>query len=347
MGNDTSKGSIWGRVMKYVLPLFFTVGLCYVLFHNIDFAEMMEIIRTQCDYRWIAAALVVSVFSHVFRAMRWNIQLQALGIHAPLRVLVLSVFGTYAVNLVLPRLGELWRSTYVAQRQDAPFASVFGSMVAERLADTVTVLLLTLLVFAVASRTLIGYLSQSQSTYDAAMALLTSPWLIFGMLLLVGLAVWFFTLHPKEGSAAWKVHRFFAGLWQGFAVIAKMPGKGRWLLYTFLLWGAYFTQMWLAFYAFPFTAEVAAHYGIVAVLVTFVFSSISMGVPSNGGIGPYQWAIIFALSIYGVDRTAASAFGNLVLGSQTALLIVLGIYTFIAITLDKKKNSPSKQIINK
>ena len=62
-----------------------------------------------------------------------------------------------------------------------------------------------------------------------------------------------------------------------------------------------------------------------------------MGVPSNGGIGPWQWAVIFALGIYGVGATQAGAFGNLVLGSQTLLLIALGIFTFIAIALDKKK----------
>ncbi len=342
MADASKKSSVGGLVMKYLLPVFFTVGLCYVLFKGIDFKEMMQIIRTQCDFRWIAAALVVSIFSHIFRAMRWNIQLQALGIRAPLHVLVYSVFGTYAVNLVLPRLGELWRSTYVAQRQDAPFAAVFGSMVAERLADTLTVLLLTLAVFVLASTTLVDYLRQSEATYQAAVALVSSPWLWVAVAACAAAAVWFFTRRPAEGTVLWKARRFVDGLWQGFAVIAKMPGKGRWLFYTALIWGAYFTQMLLAFYAFPFTSEVMSHYGILAVLVTFVFSSISMGVPSNGGIGPYQWAIIFALGIYGVDKLQASAFGNLILGSQTALLILLGIFTFVAITLDKKKKSISK-----
>ena len=41
-----------------------------------------------------------------------------------------SIFGTYAVNLVFPRLGEVWRTGYIAQRQKAPFTTVFGSMVA-------------------------------------------------------------------------------------------------------------------------------------------------------------------------------------------------------------------------
>ena len=68
-----------------------------------------------------------------------------------------------------------------------------------------------------------------------------------------------------------------------------------------------------------------------------------MGVPSNGGIGPWQWAVIFALGIYGVGRAPASAFANLVLGCNTLLLIVLGIITFIGIAADRKRKPSLKQ----
>ncbi len=117
-----------------------------------------------------------------------------------------------------------------------------------------------------------------------------------------------------------------------------MPGKGRWLLLTAGLWGCYFVQLYVAFYAFPFTREVLAQHGILAALVAFVLSSISMGVPSNGGIGPWQWAIIFALGIYGLGQAQAAAFANLVLGTQTMLLILLGLFTFGCIALDKRRH---------
>ncbi len=101
---------ILGYALKYGVPLLVTVLLCKLLFYGVDFDEMMDIIRRQCDFSWIGLALVIAVFSHIFRAMRWRIQLRALGIDVPLFPLVLSIFGTYAVNLVLPRLGEVWRT---------------------------------------------------------------------------------------------------------------------------------------------------------------------------------------------------------------------------------------------
>ncbi len=331
-----------GYALKYGVPLLVSVGLCYLLFTGVDYGQMIEIIKHDCNYWWIALALVISVFSHVFRAMRWNIQLKALGIKAPLWVLVLSVFGTYAVNLVLPRLGELWRTTYVSQRQKASFTEVFGSMVAERLADTVTVLLLTLFTFIFAGPMLLRYLAQNPEVYDKVTGLLMSPWLWGSIVLFIGATVLFFRTYP-DNVVVRKIKDFVKGLWKGFAVIAVMPGKGLWLLLTVAVWGCYFLQLFVAFFAFPVTAEVVDEFGALAVMVCFVLSSISMGVPSNGGIGPWQWAIMFGLSMYAyaipsLTPNYTASFANLVMGSQTLLLILLGLFTFVCIAVDKRRN---------
>ena len=335
------KHKLAGNLIKYGIPLVITVGLCWLLFHNINFSEMMEIIRRDCNFWWIGLALLISIFSHVFRAMRWRIQLRALNINASLWDTTLSIFGTYAVNLVLPRLGEVWRTGYIAKRQDAPFSKVFGSMVADRLADTVTVLLLTVVTFLLATSQLSDYLGQNSESYLRILDWLTSPWLWLAGVACIAFA-WWFLAHKSDNKAVVKIQSFFKGLWVGFAAIARMKGKGRWLLLTFCIWGCYFTQLYVAFYAFGFTEDILSHYGILAALVTFVLSSISMGVPSNGGIGPWQWSVIFALGLYGLAQGPATAFANLVMGCQTLLLILLGLFTFVCIAFDNKnRNSNS------
>lgn len=332
------KKNIIGSLLKYVVPLVISVGLCYLLFTGVDFKEMTDIIRNQCDFRWIGLAMGLSIFSHVFRAMRWRIQLAALGIRPPVFALVLSIFGTYAVNLVFPRLGELWRTSYIAQRQRAPFTSVFGSMVADRVADTVTVLLLTLFTFVMAQKAILGFLAENGESYAAIGRILASPWLWAAAIVFVA-AVWL--LMTRRNASGWlaRVQSAVRELWQGFAVVFRMPGRGKWLLWTVALWGSYFLTTYIAFFAFPFTRDILAEHGVLAALVTFVLSSISMGVPSNGGIGPWQWAVIFALSIYGLDRASAGAYANLVMGCQTLLLIALGIFTFVCIAVEKRRHA--------
>ena len=335
---------IWTTVFKIVIPLVITVGLCWQLFSSVDFNEMLAIIRKNCDYRWIVAALLLSILSHVFRAMRWRIQLRAIGVNPPLFALVLSIFGTYAVNLVFPRLGELWRTGYISQRQDAPFDSVFGSMVADRLADTVTVALITLVTFLLAGGPLIAFVTGvgNRQMIEKAIGLLSSPWTYVGIAAAATI-IWIGTRLMRHTSFWNKAAGFCRGLWKGFAVVATMPGRGRWLILTACIWGCYFLQLYVAFFAFPATAQVVAHYGAGAVMICFVLSSISMIVPSNGGIGPWQQAIVFGLSIYAagipeLTRAYAISFANLVMGSQTLLLIALGLFTFICIAADRRRN---------
>ncbi|MDE6323157.1 MAG: flippase-like domain-containing protein [Paramuribaculum sp.] len=339
---STTRKQPWTKkLLRYGVPLIVSIGLCWILFARMDFTTMISTIRDNCRWQWIWLTLCISIVSHVVRAMRWRIQLQAIGIRVGLYPVVLSIFGTYAVNLVFPRLGELWRTSYIAQRQSAPFDKVFGSMVADRLADTITVGLLALVTFILAGPQLTDYLSQNRETYEIVYALATSPWTWaaagLGLILL-----WALFNRWKNTRPVKAVVGFCRGLWSGFAVVATMPGRFRWTLLTLLLWGCYFTQLYSAFFAFPETAEMVRVHGIIAALLCFVFSSLSMGVPSNGGIGPWQWAIIFGISLFSADiggltPELAATFANLVMGTQTLLLIILGLFTFISIAIGRKR----------
>ena len=137
-------------LIKYGIPLLIGVGLMYFLYKNVDVNSMMETLKTDVDYWWFGAVAIVSIMSHVFRALRWRLQLNAINVKPSFSAVLNSIFGTYVVNLAFPRLGEVWRCGYIANRQKASVTQVMGSMVADRLTDTITVLLLTLATFMMA-----------------------------------------------------------------------------------------------------------------------------------------------------------------------------------------------------
>ena len=346
-GTSSSPAPWWRKALRYVIPLVITVGLCYVLFTGINLGEIVDIIRRDCNFWWIGLGLVISIFSHIFRAMRWGIQLRALNVHASLWWLTLSVFGTYAVNLVFPRLGEVWRPGFIAERQHAPFTTVFGSMVADRLADTLTVLCLPVITFLLASPALLAFLERYPEVYQGIVKAIHSPFVWAAAVICIA-GIWWFLRHKSDNRVVLKIKEFVNGLWQGFIVLFRMKGRGRWLLLTVAIWGCYYLQLYVAFFAFPFTREVLAEHGALAVLVCFVLSSIAMGIPANGGIGPWQIAVIFGLSIYmpsaigpeGAEmfKVNSTAFANLVLGCQTLMVILLGIFTFTCISIDKRRH---------
>ena len=90
-----------------------------------------------------------------------------------------------------------------------------------------------------------------------------------------------------------------------------------------------------------FTRELCADsglaFGLVPCLVAFVLSSIGMAVPSNGGLGPWNIAVMFGLAVYGISDAQGTAFSMLQWSGQTVMLIILGIYTMLYISLSRKK----------
>ena len=331
--------NIVSNLVKYGIPILISVGLAWFLYNNVDIEAIKTSLRQDVNYWWFVPVIVVSIFSHIFRALRWRLQLRAINIDAPLWVLVNSIFGTYFVNLVFPRLGEVWRTGYIAQRQKAPFATVLGSMVGDRLSDTVTVGLLTLVTFFLAQDAFFKFFD-ARGDGGSTAASWTMVALVVACVLGLVAMIWLYRSTSQNKIIA-KLRGILHDLWDGFAAIAHMDGKWMFLLYTILIWGCYFLQLYIASKAFTFTADL----GVLPVLVLFVLSSLGMAVPSNGGLGPWQFAIIFGLSLYGVGAfppstpydAQASAFAWLVWGIQQLLIIVLGIYAFASIALDKKK----------
>lgn len=326
--------------VKWLLPLALTILLVSYMFRKVDFVEMWRIITHGVDYWWILAAMGISVISHVVRALRWQIQLRSLGINPPLMVLVCSIFGTYALNLVFPRLGEIWRCTYVAHREHKPLTEIVGSMVSDRLCDMIMVIMLTLLAFIISAPSIEAFLVKYPVGQDM-IGLARNPW---AWTALVGtcVLVWAIFYFGAETTPVIKTRKMLNEMWHGFASVATMRGKWAFIAYTFGIWGCYYVQLYVAFFAFPFTRELCAQpdlgFGLVPCLVAFVLSSIGMAVPSNGGLGPWNIAVMFGLAIYGISDAQGTAFSMLQWSGQTVMLIILGIYTMVYITLDRKEN---------
>lgn len=316
-------------VLRWSLAAGLTVLLLWILFRKVNFADMMDIIRHGVNYWWILAAMGLSVLSHIIRACRWQLQLDALGIRPGLMALSCSIFGCYALNIVFPRLGDIWRCTYIAKREKASFINVFGSMVSDRLADSCTVLLLFLFTLLVATSAINSFLDR-YPIGRGLLELLYSPWLWIGIAVIC-IGSWLAYRRWRDTRFVSRIRGIVAELWKGFASVINMRHRGLFLLFTLLLWGCYYIQLYVAFFAFPFTRELCAQpslgYGLIPCLVAFVLSSIAMGIPSNGGLGPWNIAIMFGLAIYGISDAQGTAFSMLQWSGQTLMLVILGLFT--------------------
>jgi uncharacterized membrane protein YbhN (UPF0104 family) len=117
-------------------------ALLWLALRGTSAADLVELAR-QVQFRWVALAMLLYGTDLMLRTGRWRALLRGLKTGAaPPRYCRLGevlVVG-YAVNNVLPaRLGEFFRADYAGKRLGLNRATVFGTIVIERLLDAVVV----------------------------------------------------------------------------------------------------------------------------------------------------------------------------------------------------------------
>lgn len=326
--------------LDILLPVAVSAGLVVWLFHRVHFQHVIAVVRDGCDWRWLFLMMGVLVLSHVIRGIRWGMQLRAAGVRRlPVLTESVSIFGAYALNLVFSYLGEAWRCVYISRLTKTKLTTVVGTDLGDRASDAVVVVTLVVLALCVARPAMVGFMDHYEVGRKLAASFTdASMWIwiggVVGLLALLG-----FLCRHTRWFASFK--KGFMRTWGGFAVLFHLPDLWLYILLTFGIWGCYFMETYICFQAFPFTRELmhqpGSCWGLVPGLVVFVFGSCSIAIPSSGGLGPWNLAVMFALSLYGVPQDDGAAYSLVVWSFESGALILLGVFSALYVSWQKKR----------
>lgn len=325
------KSSLLNNLIKVVLPLGLGIAIIYYLISKIDPSQLWVILK---DANWgiLLFSLFFGLLGNTIRGYRWALFITPLGYSPKISNLNYAIYGGYAVNFALPRAGEIWRCGVIAKEDNIPFSKLFGTMILDRIFDTITVAIISLVAFLFNMQFFLTQLEQNQTTFNTISSIFKSPLLYLAIGAAIATIYMIFRFF-KENVIVRKIKGFLSSIASDLKAIWKMNTKGRVFLYTIGIWGSYFCYFYITFFAFDFTADL----GITAGLIAFALSSISMGVPSNGGLGPWQIAVIASLSLYGVDKLHATAFATGVFAVQSIWVIICGLFGIAMLALKKQK----------
>ena len=130
-----------------------------------------------------------------------------------------------------------------------------------------------------------------------------------------------------------KVKNTISDMWAGITSLRMMDHRVLFIVYTLAIWGCYFLHSYLTFFCFDATS----HLGISCALVTFVVGSVAVIVPTPNGAGPWHFAVKTMLILYGVTDTDALYFVLIVHSVQTLLVVLIGVYAWIALMFTRRR----------
>lgn len=323
---------IFNKTIKTVLPIVLGMLILYMIYADFDFTRLWSAL-SEMDIAWFAVSTFFGVMSHVVRGWRWKLTLAPLGYHPSSGLCVNSIFVAYAANLVVPRVGEVSRCVVLEQYERVPFAQSLGTVVSERIVDTVVVLVMTVIAVVMQWPVFCRFLS------DAGFGKQESPffasvggWVVLLLSFVAFLVLLYIILHKM---AFWKrIKSFISNFVVGVMSLTKMRNGWLFMLETLGIWFCYFMQFYLCFYCFEFSSALSVQAG----MLLFVAGSIAVVVPTPNGAGPWHFAIISIMVLYGVSLNNASVFALIVHSTQTLLVALLGLYALVMLQFKKSIN---------
>ncbi len=312
------------KILQVLLPLLLGGFIFYWIYRDFDFVQAKSVLLHGMHQEWMFISLLFGILSHVLRGWRWRQTLEPLRAYSKRSNCVDAIFISYATNLVLPRMGELSRCGVLMRYDGISFAKSLGTVVTERLIDTLCILLITGVTFVTQMPLFLRFFKETGTKIPSLMHLFASPWFYISLFCILGIVLLLYRiLHIF--SLGERVKGVVQNLCEGILSLRNVRNFPLFLLYTVLIWLCYFLHFYLTLFCFDFTAGL----GAMAALVMFVGGTFAVIVPTPNGAGPWHFAVITMMMLYGINATNAAVFALIVHAIQTLLVILLGIYGWL------------------
>ena len=312
------------------MPLVLGAGILYWMYRGEDWQTIMHVMTDEMDWTWMLLSFPFGILAQMFRGWRWRQTLEPVGEHPRISTSIHSIFLSYAASLVIPRVGEFTRCGVLKRYDNVSFPKALGTVVTERAIDSLLVMGITAIVLLLEMSTFgMFFRKTGTNLHSILQGFSWAGYLVVAICIVAILILLHFLL--RKLSIYNKVRATLTGIWQGVISLKDVRNIPLFICFTLGIWLSYFLHYYLTFFCFDFTADL----GLGCALVTFIVGSIAVIVPTPNGAGPWHFAVKTMLILYGVQDEKALYFVLIVHTVQTMLVVLLGVYAWLALNFTK------------
>lgn len=329
--------------LQYALFLGAGIFLVWWQFTSMDAAGKKEFYQalSNTNYWLLIPVVVMSLLSHLSRAMRWKIIMEPLGYKPALNNVFAVTMVGYFANSAIPRLGEVLKCSLLVKFEKLKIDKLFGTILVERTFDFVCYLLFIGITVLLQIDLIGNYVSGKLKALGSGDGM--PIWLKLSIVLAIIIGVvlllkWLVKKFPQNRLIA-KISGFVSGIGAGFKTIRTMKKRRLFLMHTLFIWSMYLLQVYIGFFAMDATHGLS----IYAAFSVLALSTLAM-IATPGGMGSFPVFVAQTLLIYGVATPQGKAFGWLLWGANTLIVVIVGL---IALLLLPYINKHKKLTVNR
>lgn len=317
-----------------MLPFVLGLGILWWMYRGTNWSDFGHYVLHEMNWWWMLLSLAFGILPQMARAWRWKMALEPLGEHPRRTSCIDAIFMSYAASLVIPRIGEVTRCGTLKTADGVSFTKSLGTVVTERLVDSLLMLLFTGIAFLLQLPMFLRFLKETNTNIGDLLYRFTGTGYIVTFICLVAALIAGFVA-IRRFSFFKKGRDMLRDMWEGVLSLRKVRNLPLYLFYSVLIWVGYFLHFYIAFFSFDFTA----HLSIGAAFLIFCVGTFAVLVPTPNGAGPWHFAVKTMLVLYGVAETQAIMFALTVHTIQTALVVLLGAFGWARINSKRKLTS--------
>ncbi|MBQ5936516.1 MAG: flippase-like domain-containing protein [Bacteroidaceae bacterium] len=322
------------KFLKIGVPLVLAAGILWWMYRGIRWEELVDALSQKMSWTWMLLSLPFGILAQVLRAVRWRQVLAPAGEKPRLSTCVHAVFLSYASSLVVPRVGEVLRCGVLKRYEGTNFTCLVGTVVTERIIDTLLILVLSLLTFLTQIPVFLDFFQQTGVSMGGLLGQFSlAGWIVTAVCGLLALVC--IVLVSRRFRILSRTTSVLSDLKNGLLSVREVENPLLFIVYSIGIWVSYFLHFYLTFFCFDFTAGL----GLLAALVAFVVGTFAVLVPTPNGAGSWHFAVKTVLVLYGVGQTDAALFVLIVHTLQTLLVALLGVWSSVALALRKSRTS--------
>ena len=317
-----------------MLPFVLGLGILWWMYRGTYWSDFGHYVLHEMNWWWMLLSLAFGILPQMARAWRWKMALEPLGEHPRRTSCIDAIFMSYAASLVIPRVGEVTRCGTLKTADGVSFTKSLGTVVTERLVDSLLMLLFTGIAFLLQLPMFLRFLKETNTNIGDLLYRFTGTGYIVTFICLVAALIAGFVA-IRRFSFFKKGRDMLRDMWEGVLSLRKVRNLPLYLFYSVLIWVGYFLHFYIAFFCFDFTT----HLSIGAAFLIFCVGTFAVLVPTPNGAGPWHFAVKTMLVLYGVAETQAIMFALTVHTIQTALVVLLGAFGWARINSKRKLTS--------
>jgi len=320
---------------KLILGLFISSLFIYLSFKGIDLKGVTGGIKAAKPiYLFYTAGLLILL--QVLRSYRWGVILNPVKKVDQFSLFSVTSVGFLAVIAIPARIGELARPYLISTQKDIKMTSAVGTILVERVFDSLTILLTFFIV--------VSYTSLPPWLIKTSMIFLFISLAFLGFIILCiykrdsSLRILTPLLKKLPGKSYLKLMELINHLIDGFEIISN----GKLILFlaflSILIWVIDASAIYMLFFAFDINLPLSAAFVLMVIII------LGITIPTAPGfVGNWHFFCILGLSLFGISKTNALTYAIVLHFLSIGVIVILGL---IFLPFNKFSFSDIRQKLN-